>query len=101
MRKLSSSASNKENKLFDNFRPTCPLGKRKVAIIKDMKNTKNPIETVNESTRKENILETNTGDENLYEKLVDFVNNPIFVPTFCVAILATSIPIGLYCWYKK
>jgi len=66
-----------------------------------MKYIKNPIETVNESTRKRNMLKTNPGDENIYTNFVDFVNNPIFVPTFCVAILATSIPIGLYWCYRK
>lgn len=94
MRHLSSTSNPKENHILDNFRPPCPVGKRKVAIIKDTKYMK-------KTSDKENKIETSPGDGYLYSNLLEYAKHPIFVPALCAAIVSTCIPIGLYLWYKK
>lgn len=96
MRQLSSSSTPKETCIQDNFRPPCLVGNRKVAIIKDT----NVIKKTNE-TSKERKFKLNPSNKYSYNKLLDYIKHPIFVPTLCTAILSTWIPVGLFLWYKK
>jgi len=93
MRNLCPSPVNTTEKIFDNYRPPCVLGNRKVTRCRDIKSDSNESETKPQEMKLKETHKNKSDMLNSHDEVppLSLFSSP-YLPVLSVGLLAVAIP---------